>query len=90
MRSLIDFVRDPRIQRGSRVYDLGVIVAFAWIFTAIGISVVFGPRLGLRGCGWLLAHHALCLAGSTHEIRRGWKRRNTPLHGQPPEEKAEE
>jgi hypothetical protein len=82
MRQMVAFVLDPRIRRGGRVYDLGVIVAFAWIFTALGISVVFGPRLGLRGMGWLLAHHLLCLVGSTHELRRGWRRRHQPMRGE--------
>ncbi|MFH1469253.1 MAG: hypothetical protein ABIO70_33015 [Pseudomonadota bacterium] len=82
MSQLIAFVRDPRVRAGERVLDLGVIVAFAWLFTAIGLSVVFGPLLGLRGWCWLLAHHALCLAGASHELIRGWKRRHLPLQGQ--------
>lgn len=79
MRELWAFVLDPRVRRGERVLDLGVIVAFAWIFTAVGITALFGASLGLRGLGWLAAHHLLCIAGCTHELRRGWKRRSLPL-----------
>jgi hypothetical protein len=75
------FILDPRIQRGERVMDLGVIVAFAWLFTALGLTVVFGPILGLRGWAWLGAHHLLCVAGASHELRRGWKRRGRPMAG---------
>ncbi len=75
MSRLWAFVNDPRVARGGRVLDLGVIVAFAWLFTAIGITVLIGPDLGLRGWGWLLGHHLLCAAGCAHELRRGWKRR---------------
>ncbi len=78
MRRLWAFVLDPRVRRGERVLDLGVIVAFAWLFTAIGITVVFGPVLGLRGWAWLAAHHLLCTAGCAHELHRGWKRRKLP------------
>ncbi len=81
MRELIAFVLDPRIRRGDRVYDLGVIIAFAWLFTALGLTVVFGPRLGMRGWAWLLAHHLLCMAGASHELRRGWRRRGVPMQG---------
>jgi hypothetical protein len=83
LKRLWTFVLDPRVRRGDRVLDLGVIVAFAWLFTAVGLSVVFGGTIGLRGWAWLLAHHLLCLAGCSHEIRRGWKRRGLPLQGEP-------
>lgn len=57
-----------------RHVDLGVVVALAWILSAVGLTVVFGPLLGLRGWGWLLVHHLLCAVGATHELRRGWRR----------------
>lgn len=79
MKRLWGFVMDPRIRRGRRVLDLGVIVAFAWLFVAVGITVLIGPALGLRGWAWFIAHHLLCLVGSSHELRRGWKRRKLPL-----------
>lgn len=81
MRRLWSFVLDPRVIRGGRVLDLGVIVALAWLFAAIGLTVVFGPLLGLRGWAWLLAHHLLCVTGAAHELHRGWQRRALP----PPE-----
>ncbi len=81
MKRALAFTLDPRVRRGDRVLDLGVIVAFAWLFTAVGLTVVFGPVLGLRGWGWLLGHHLLCLLGCTHELRRGWRRRGLPLGG---------
>ncbi len=81
MKQLWAFVLDPRMRRSGRVLDLGVIVAFAWIFTAVGLTVLFGPSLGLRGWGWLAVHHLLCVAGSAHELRRGWKRRKLPYQG---------
>jgi hypothetical protein len=79
MKKLWAFVLDPRIRRGERVLDLGVIVAFAWIFTAIGGTALMAGELGLRGWGWLLAHHSLCLVGCSHELIRGWRRRGLPL-----------
>jgi hypothetical protein len=79
MRELWSFVLDPRVRRGERVLDLGVIVALAWIFCAVAITVLFGATLGLRGWGWLLVHHLLCVVGCTHELLRGWKRRKLPL-----------
>jgi len=63
------------VKLGRREIDLGVVIAFGWLFTAIGITLVFGPKLGLRGWAWLGVHHLLCLAGVAHELRRGWRRR---------------
>lgn len=82
MKRILAFVRDPRVRVRGRWLDLGVIVALAWLFTAAGVSAVFGPRLGLRGLCWLGAHHLLCLAGAAHELRRGWLRRTSPPPGQ--------
>ena len=82
MRRFPAFVGDPRVLVRGRTLDLGVIVAFAWFFTALGLSVLIGPGLGLRGLAWLAAHHLLCLAGSAHELRRGWRRRGRPLQSQ--------
>jgi hypothetical protein len=79
MKKLWAFVLDPRVRRGDRVLDLGVIVAFAWLFSAIGVTVLMAGELGLRGWGWLSTHHLLCLAGCSHELVRGWKRRGLPL-----------
>jgi len=74
------FVDDPQLRLGRLSLDLGVVIAFAWLFAAAGLSLVFGPRLGLRGWCWLLAHHLLCLAGVTHELRRGWRRHKARAH----------
>ena len=75
------FILDPRVRRRGRVLDLGVIVALAWLFTAAGITALFGGALGLRGWGWLLTHHLLCIVGCTHELQRGWRRRKLPPPG---------
>ena len=54
---------------------MGLVFALTWMILAIGVTVVWGPDLGLRGWGWLVVHHALCLVGCTHEVRRAWRRR---------------
>ncbi len=53
-----------------RQLDLGAILAVAWLLVAVGLTVVFAPRLGLRGLGWLAMHHLLCVVGITHEFRQ--------------------
>lgn len=58
-----------------RKLDPWLVVALTWLFSAISITLVFGPLLGLRGWFWLGMHHLLCAAGTTHEIRRAWHRR---------------
>jgi len=50
--------------------DISATVAVAWVWVAVGLTVVFGPQLGLRGLAWLALHHVLCVAGVTHEWRR--------------------
>lgn len=61
--------------------DVGVIIAVAWLATALWVTLFLGPRLGLRG--WLLLgiHHVICIPGCTHELWRGWKRRKKRLAG---------
>ncbi len=54
--------------------DLGTMIALSWAGIAIGVTIVFGPLLGLRGWCWLLVHHVLCVAGVTHELWRARKR----------------
>ena len=54
--------------------DIGFVMALSWILIAIGVSIVIGPMLGARGWLWLLVHHALCLIGSLHELKRYKKR----------------
>lgn len=54
--------------------DLWLILALTWLFSAIGVTAVFGPLLGLRGWFWLALHHALCTVGVTHEVWRAWRR----------------
>lgn len=65
-------------RRRSRT-DGGVVVALAWLFVAIGITVVFGSSLGLRGWVWLSLHHVICAGAVSHEMWRGWKRRKIRL-----------
>jgi len=55
---------------GRRDLDLGVVAALTWILVAIGLTVLLGPRLGLRGWTWLGVHHVLCVVGSGHELWR--------------------
>lgn len=44
------------------------IVAVAWVFVALGLTVLVGPELGLRGWFWLGVHHALCAFGVAWEL----------------------
>lgn len=59
----------------SRRLDIGFVLALAWLLIAVGVTVLIGPELGLRGWIWLGAHHVLCVIGSTHEIWRARRRR---------------
>ena len=59
--------------------DLGVVVALSWAMSAVGVTVIFGPQLGLRGWALLGTHHLFCLAGVSHEMWRGWKRRKARM-----------
>jgi hypothetical protein len=43
-------------------------LAITWLVVAIGLSVVIGPELGLRGWMWLGAHNLLCAIGAGHEL----------------------
>jgi hypothetical protein len=62
--------------------DIGLVVALSWLGVAVGVSVVLGPQLGMRGWLWLGAHHLLCVVGCGHELWRAWQRRQPPA---PPE-----
>jgi hypothetical protein len=55
--------------------DIGLVVALSWLGVAVGLSVVLGPQLGMRGWLWLGAHHLLCGVGCAHELWRAWQRR---------------
>lgn len=57
-----------------RKLDLGTVVALSWAFIAVGLTVLMGPQLGLRGWTWLGIHNVLCVLGVSHELWRGWKR----------------
>lgn len=59
----------------ARHIDIGATVALTWIAVAIGLTVVIGPDLGLRGWIWLGGHHLLCAVGTSHELWRARKRR---------------
>ena len=58
-----------------RSFDLGFVVAIAWLICAVVGTLLWGSKLGLRGTIWLAVHHVLCVVGCTHEIRRAWYRR---------------
>lgn len=45
-------------------------LAVTWLVVAIGLSVVIGPELGLRGWMWLGAHNLLCALGAGHELMK--------------------
>jgi len=49
-------------------FRLHKVVAVAWVFVALGLTVLVGPELGLRGWFWLGIHHALCAFGATWEL----------------------
>jgi hypothetical protein len=53
-----------------RTLDIYAILAVTWLLVAVGLTVVFAPRLGIRGLGWMAAHHLLCLVGVSHEYTR--------------------
>lgn len=50
--------------------DLSATIAVAWLWVAVGLTAVFGPKLGARGLSWLALHHILCAVGVAHELRR--------------------
>lgn len=52
----------------------GTVVALSWAAVAVGLTVVIGPQLGLRGWLWLGLHHLLCLVGVGHELWRERRR----------------
>ena len=65
--------------------DLSATVAVAWIWVAVGLTVVFGPQLGARGLAWLALHHVLCAVGVVHELQRYRKRQlSASATGAPP------
>jgi hypothetical protein len=53
-----------------RRVDIRRTIALTWLVVAIGLSVVVGPSLGLRGWMWLGVHHLLCVLGAGHELWR--------------------
>ena len=56
-----------------------MIIALVWLMVAVSVTVLYGPQLGLRGWLWLGFHHALCVLGTTHELRRVWRQRRGDL-----------
>ncbi len=55
--------------------DAGRTFALAWLVSAIGVTLVVGPSLGLRGWLWLGLHDVLCAVGAGHEL---WRKRTPP------------
>lgn len=52
--------------------DIGRVVALVWIVASVGLTVLIGPELGLRGWLWLGLNDVLCAAGAGHEL---WRKR---------------
>ena len=70
-----------------RRFDLGFVVAVAWLIFAVALTAWLGPSLGARGWLWLGVHHALCVVGAGHELWRARARRRAaapPAPGSPP------
>jgi hypothetical protein len=73
------FRAPPRAPR--RRIDINFVLALTWILVAIGLTVLLGPKLGLRGWVWLGLHHLLCLIGTSHELWRAHRRRSRAREG---------
>lgn len=58
----------------ARRVDTGAVIALAWLGVALGLTIAFGPQLGLRGWMWLGLHHSLALLGAGHELWRARRR----------------
>ena len=54
----------------NRRIDIGRTVALVWIVVAVGLTVLVGPSLGIRGWMWLGVHNLLCTIGAGHELYR--------------------
>jgi hypothetical protein len=54
--------------------DVGAVAAAALILTALTVTVVIGPSLGLRGLAWLGLCDLLALVGGAHELVRARRR----------------
>jgi len=67
----------------ARHVDLGTVAALTWLSVAVGLTVLIGPHLGLRGWAWLGLHHLLCVVGSSHELWRARKRQRARLAALP-------
>jgi hypothetical protein len=55
-------------------FRLGPTIALAWIFAAIGMTVMLAPLMGLRGWMWLAVHHLLCAIGAGWELKEDVRR----------------
>jgi hypothetical protein len=58
-----------------RRVDIGAVVALVWLLTAIGLTALLAPHLGVRGWLWVGLHDVVCVAGCVHELRRAARRR---------------
>lgn len=58
----------------SRV-DVLAVLALVWLLTAIGLTALLAPHLGVRGWLWVGLHDLVCVAGCAHELRRAARRR---------------
>lgn len=74
----------PEAAPKKRPLDRGAVAALTWAVVAIGLTLVIGPELGLRGWLWLGLHHLLCLVGVSHELWRAQKRARQATVTAPP------
>jgi hypothetical protein len=58
-------------------------LAIAWLLSALVLTVLLPPKLGLRGLFWLWIHNGLCLLGAGHELWRAKRRKaSSKIQGQ--------
>ena len=58
----------------ARRIDLGAVIALTWLGVALGVTLIFGPSLGLRGWAWLGLQHLLAVIGAPLELWRAQRR----------------
>ena len=51
-----------------------MIIAVAWLITAIILTYIMYPQLGARGIIWMIIHHLLCIIGVSYEFRAHYLR----------------
>ena len=61
---------DPAAPRARFV--LARALAAGWLIASVGVTLLIGPELGLRGWMWLGLQDVLCVVGCVHEL---WTKR---------------